>query len=203
MASKYRQVTKTWVVCPKCDSNVSTIDHLIGGRDTSWGPWYCDKCGQGVTGEIKNGEIIVNDDNKHSLELVVTLLYRDGLVFFVEGNYYSMWDEDERYDLRYLYEEQQCPQNFLGKVFKVYDIEEDDIDPHGLFKYIYTHPIPREDVDRVQRMSCEELSEYLNIDIPRIKDVVEAPIRRSSINGMYFGEPIWKDWVKELRLKKE
>lgn len=204
MASKLRQETKTYVVCPKCDSNVGTVDHLREYTyDKFWGPWYCDNCGQGVSGAIKNGEVIVGECSK-SKGKAISILYRDGLVFFLETDTYSDWEEEENKDRRFYYEEYTCPTNFLGEVFSIYDSEDEDLDTHGIFKYIYTHPIPWEDFEKVRGMSYIDLSEYLNIDIKRIKEVVDnkKPIYRSSINGVYFGEPIWKDWVEELRIKK-
>ncbi len=132
-----KQEIKNWIICPTCDNTVATIDHLLTNKYSgSFGPWYCNSCGIGVCGEVKEGILISTRSNLSSIKKDVLVLLKhyeiDDLFIVVKGMCFGNKQEEEQ-NLAYYYNEHTCPVNYLG-VDKI--IYKGDSDVHGLFEYV-------------------------------------------------------------------
>ncbi len=130
--------TRQLFECPACGSPEHSYGHLSVG--TSFGPWYCDKCGCGVTGAVtaEGVDIKLHTD---CLARALVLLRLDvpgidekpinivvkGMTFHEVGEQPGFGNEH----MEYFYNEHTCPWNYLRLPIK----EGDETDPHGLFVF--------------------------------------------------------------------
>jgi transcription elongation factor Elf1 len=56
---KATTVTKLFIVCPYCESQETSVGHLEVGR--SFGPWFCDKCGNAYRGTRTEDGAVLRD----------------------------------------------------------------------------------------------------------------------------------------------
>lgn len=128
------------IVCPTCGKADKPFNHRPPG--TSFGPWYCDHCGQEYSG-VANGEhTTVVAGPRRSLKTLVLLEHRDTPYLFVvvEGSVtVSPGDEPNFSSNEFYYNEHTCPTNYLG-VQAILDKGEDD--PHGIFVWRETILMP-------------------------------------------------------------
>lgn len=123
--------------CPACGKHrFSYVPESHDGR--RWGPWYCDACGAGWCG---TGTDMVEAARSRRVATYVLLKdpARDLYLVVRSGRTDPKWDDEEREQDRYFFEEHTCPTNFLGVDAAVL-IENGwpDPDPHGVFKYVAT-----------------------------------------------------------------
>lgn len=127
------QETKHYVKCPYCQGSQNSVDHLFG-RDTSFGPWYCDACGKAYRGEVKGKEIFIEKRPDQWCKNTLVFLRKEDILLVVKGRAFNgSMDGDP-----YYYEEHTCPVNYLRESVMVIDIPNQDKDPHGLFDYLGT-----------------------------------------------------------------
>lgn len=126
--------TTHYAVCPCCQEQTSTIDHLLGKDTTTW--WYCDNCGERYEIMFKrSGEVYTKPMNERKEKHLVLLRNGDiGLV--VEGMSFSGSVPEEHHE--YYYNEHTCPTNYMKVVLAVIDLKHRDQDPHGIFEYVAT-----------------------------------------------------------------
>lgn len=128
-----------YIKCPFCgDQSSFSITHLLEG-DTTFGPWYCDECGQSIRGEVKSGSVEIEKHTAVKIDTLDLLCIppRDKPVYFVvAGSKISPRDnrDEELGHTKFFYEEHTCPTNWLGEVLEV--VDRGDRDPHGLFEYM-------------------------------------------------------------------
>ena len=146
--------TQVFIKCPKCgDGDSMRVDHLFG-REGAFGPWYCDSCGEGLIGKIdKDGIVEISEPQpqtgkKWEKSLVLLVLPTQNAPVYLVVNGHIMDGDKSNHD--YLYEEHDCPTNFLRPVERI--IVEGDTDPHGLFDYVAEIPC----VD-LNNLSSEEI----------------------------------------------
>lgn len=150
---------RTYVACLVCAREVSTVDHLVEdaarlGRTVSWGPWYCDHCGNSVRGEVRaDGSVHVEEGRDQKEDRAVLLAYHavegaEPVYLVVKGMRFvnptkPTSEADEVSAKRYYYEAGTCPVNYLRSTLGVIlGLGEDaDADPHGLFAYVADVPI--------------------------------------------------------------
>jgi ribosomal protein L37AE/L43A len=125
------------VRCPSCNKPGSTIDHLLG-QNTTWGTWYCDACGRGYHGEVRNGVVYVEpvDDARVRTSVLLRLRPAKGETYFlVEGMRFARQSQGPDQDGdRYFYEEHTCEINWLRNV-KALAIGGEP-DPHALVDFV-------------------------------------------------------------------
>lgn len=139
-------VTQT-ITCPDCGKGRFTLVRAIH-KGRFFGPWYCDRCGAGWTGEgWDGGRTVVLQrwkDRTVATDVTLKLPPQTGPVrFIVRGMRFLPADgspdpdtEEERAEQdRYFYEEHDCPSNWLGCEVIGPDGDED---PHGLFRWVKT-----------------------------------------------------------------
>jgi hypothetical protein len=138
---------KHFVNCPHCHNSKSRIDHLFGdmGKEVKWGPWYCEKCGNGYKGVVRGRDVFVEKANERIDNSIVFLKYGN-ILLAVKGVYFNGQHDSE--NDRYYYEEGTCPVNYFRSAEMVIDLENGDKDPHGLFEFIGS--IPYVDLDKVE-----------------------------------------------------
>ncbi len=138
--------TKHFINCPHCGSKSNQVSHLFndGKQHTTFGPWYCDECGNAYKGKVigKNVYIEKTDGKK---DKCLTMLRKDNALIIFEDMYFN--GELDLENKKYFYEEHTCPTNYL-KVDMVVDLNDGDKDPHGIFEFITT--IPYIDLDTVE-----------------------------------------------------
>lgn len=144
--------TYDYVMCPWCEGKTgSRVDHLYPGP-TSFGPWYCDSCGQSFSGEVlaPGNVTVVRAPGKQQRTRSMALLKFDGReapVYFVfdHGQYDSgrLETEAERQEhCRYFFEEHSCPTNWLENCVAV--IDRGDCDPHGFLTFVRFVDVPQD-----------------------------------------------------------
>jgi len=132
MSIKIETITKA--ICPHCNEPDSTIDHLLGSNQET--KWYCDACGGRYSLTFSESGCDVSPLREWRINLAVVLMHNNIFVV-VEGAAYAK-DDPSNYDasnLRYFYDEHTCPVNWMG-VECLYDAENNDTDPHGLFRFL-------------------------------------------------------------------
>lgn len=131
--------------CPECGSVEHSYGHLKAGQ--TFGPWYCDKCGTSVNGEVtadgvktKLGEdvkfntlVLLRLDVPGTEAEPVHIVVR-GMGFHKRGEQPSIEPGRDEY----FYNEHTCPWNYLRLPIKCGD----DTDPHGLFVHQETILMP-------------------------------------------------------------
>lgn len=132
------QQVSHYIPCPFCgDQSSFSITHLLG-ENTTFGPWYCDKCGHSIRGEVKSGSVEIEKRTEvkiNTLDLLCIPPHEKPVYFVVAGSKISPRDsgDEELGHTKFFYEEHTCPTNWLGEVLEV--VDRGDRDPHGLFKY--------------------------------------------------------------------
>ena len=158
-------ITRHHIHCPHCNEIGSYVDHLLN-RNTTFGPWYCDKCGKALEGKVVDGLVFVEKSNKSSNDCIVILRMMDH-----EGNYVYMAVRGISLDQigpnefiynqhhRYFYEEHTCPTNWLNESLEVFYQYSDcyEADPHGIAEYIGTLGLPSS--GKLDSEKLEELAE--------------------------------------------
>lgn len=139
--------------CPDCGSAEHEYEHLQLGY--SFGPWYCDTCGCGVSGKVlSDGEIEIQKSSDRKANTLVLLrlnvpgteeapihIVVTSMVFYPDGAIPSIDNHREEY----FYEEHTCPWNYLRLPIK----QGDDTDPHGVFVHQETILMPDGYDDRI------------------------------------------------------
>lgn len=133
-----------YIACPACGTGRHGVSHLVALGRVTFGPWYCDACGHGFTGEVVDAHTVVtrpHGDRKVPTLVTLELPPQAGPVrFLVEGMRFvpaDGSDDGEDHDAQdaYFYEEHTCPSNWLGVDVVAPD---GDPDPHGLFRWVST-----------------------------------------------------------------
>ena len=153
-----QKITKTHIVCPGCSKPDNTIDHFLEFNNPVSTQWYCDRCGEQYSFTVtkQNDELIVSDlkltGNKKKKCLI--LLKHDDIGLVIKGSNFS-----SGYNLQqeYFYNEHTCPVNYMSEVKEVFDLKNQDIDPHGIFEYIGTLPYD----DRIDELNDHEFKSEL------------------------------------------
>lgn len=133
-----RTETKTYVVCPCCDGNLGSIDHLMGNKVGSTWLWYCDGCGARVKFAMEGNEVVSTEPTGEKSVRTIDFLKHGDIGLIVEGMAFA---KDGKVDLdgkEYWYNEHTCPTNYLKNVLAIVDLKTDDYDPHGIFEYVGT-----------------------------------------------------------------
>ncbi|MDU7377877.1 MAG: hypothetical protein E7L09_05825 [Enterobacteriaceae bacterium] len=143
MKAEITTLSEQFFHCPECDSPEFSFDHLSTG--SSFGPWYCDKCGCGIVGEIILGgvEIHIHSDRKAKTLVLLKLdkeidtpvhIVVEGMIFYPRNSKPIINQEHESY----FYNEHTCPWNYLRVSIK----DGDETDPHGIFRHQETVIMP-------------------------------------------------------------
>ena len=134
---------KIYTICPACEEKDKSCGHIQPGG--SFGPWYCDSCGEGYRGKRldEDGSFVLERTFEKKHDILVALGNPEGkILLFVKGMAFGpsgdplVIDHERK---RYFYEQHTCPTNFL-RVETVVDMETMDDDPHGLFRYLGAIP---------------------------------------------------------------
>jgi hypothetical protein len=133
------QRTKTYAVCPTCQQDAGSVDHLLGQKFTTW--WYCDACGHRYCLEFKvDGEVVITraPGRKITTLDVLKLPPQPKPVFFVvQGMRFEDGPDGGERDIAasktFFYESHSCPTNWLEPVMMYYD---GDSDPHGVIEFV-------------------------------------------------------------------
>lgn len=156
---KVELTVKHYFPCPQCKEQFAfSIEHLLA-ENTTFGPWYCDYCGQGVRGTVKDGTVDIEEHGKKLDTLVLLKCNTDPKLFIVAKGmrFGERSEEDHRGGARYFYEEGTCPSNYFEATVAV--MHDGDTDPHGLFNYVKEVTLPprnHQDPDE-ERELAEEL----------------------------------------------
>jgi hypothetical protein len=149
--------TKRFFRCLACGEGEMSIEHVVDREGVSWGPWFCRQCGEGHRGTTTDGAFSVQRTNtSHKKTAVLLRLEPDpGTVYLVvegmmlgEGDVpKSPWYDD---DNKYYYEEHTCPTNYLRSANDILQVlpEEKSADPHGIFTYVATAPVYKDNGER-------------------------------------------------------
>ncbi len=143
------EVRKYTEICYKfeCDCGKSThsYTHLMaGGSHPSFGPWWCDECGQGYKGvwdKIANDYTITKAEKGIPGYLLLEIPPQKESIFIATKMLKQpMYDSPENFEesMHYYVEEGSCPSNFLSNTEDVRIGE--NTDPHGLLKFITFRP---------------------------------------------------------------
>jgi len=145
----------TYIQCPECGDHDS---HCISDveRDTSFGAWYCARCGTGIMGSISSRgvvDICEVPERRDPTFVLLRLDSQDAPVFLIvqgsdtvdlaTGKTRAESDEDDAFlysdEVFYNYD---CPPSIaLQKVIAV--IKNGDPVSQGLLQYVATRPAPR------------------------------------------------------------
>ena len=133
MIAHLTKETKTYVHCPECGDECSSVDHIMEGFKSKW---YCDNCGVRYIIRMKNNTIEVEATEERKIQTFVFLKSNDiGLI--VKGMRFepSIADGSEYESNQHYYDQGTCPTNYLSEVLAVVDLGNGDCDPHGIFKF--------------------------------------------------------------------
>lgn len=131
-------ITKTskYIQCPHCLKATNSIDHLDGKEIST--RWYCDDCGNQYSFKLsKTGEITELKLTGDRIDKSLVLLKNGDIGLVVEG---LVFNGDLSNNNEYFYNEHTCPTNYMKRVKEVFDLKNDDTDPHGIFEYVKTLP---------------------------------------------------------------
>lgn len=124
--------TKTYIVCPGCGEEKSSISHLRNGFKTRW---HCYECGIQydllVNSQTDVDMEIVNKPKDKNLLTLLVLEPHDKPVYIVINDKAYEGDIEGK---EYLYNEHTCPTNYMSQIQTI--IDGDDYDPHGIFQYV-------------------------------------------------------------------
>ena len=118
----------------ECCGKEFEFTHLLGSEAT-FGPWYCEKCGEAYKGMKENGEWMVRSiPEKKSTPgfSLVQIKPQVEPIWIVVPSLKHPNDSDE--GRRYYFEEYTCPVNVLNSAEDV--ALGDHVDPHDLFTFI-------------------------------------------------------------------
>lgn len=156
--AKLTSITKTYAHCPKCDHQMSTVDHLLKGKATSAGPWTCHRCSSDILIDVdaeNTVRVSVMDPTKRAAYRPVLLLLRTittPAVYFVVPA--RSFNPDELEENRYYYNEHTCPTNWIdtsvvliqnGKPVLsrlqnvMMDVSDGEQDNHDMFEIVDMH----------------------------------------------------------------
>ncbi len=137
MSATY-EVRHVFCFCPWCqEKSGQRVDHLFASAPTPFGPWYCDVCGRGFTGnvdELRNVTLHKNDRDQYVRTFVLLRRADTNLFLVLDAKRHVDKDDDGHGHLQYLYEEHSCPTNWLRECVAV--IDNGDADPHGFLSVI-------------------------------------------------------------------
>lgn len=129
------------VACPSC-GNLSRIDFAIKNYKYTW--WcHNEDCG-------KQYSWTWNDDESIDAEPTGTVIERNSVLLELPPqteSIYLILKGTKGKNTEYLYNEHQCPSNYLRDVTEVYI--NDDPDPHGLFKFVAS-------IDKLEDVTLED-----------------------------------------------
>jgi len=132
---------RTYLICPNCGKNVSTIDHLLD-QPKFQSRWVCKHCGVSVSFRMEYGKVVETSvaTGEHWVKGVAVLKLdpQDHPIYFAIDHldYRPSRPEDDTErdeSRRFLFESHSCPTNWLKPILVV---DGDDTDPHGLLKYV-------------------------------------------------------------------
>lgn len=165
MEANLIEKTLTYIQCPKCGDQNS---HCISGveRASSFGPWYCTRCGAGITGSISSRGAVSIYEAPERRDPTFVLLRIDSqgppVFLVVEGSQVvdlrtgkTRAESDEQDAFLYsdeIFYNYRCPPSItLQKVVAV--IKDGDPMPEGVLQYVATRPASRssEDGDREEQ----------------------------------------------------
>lgn len=138
-----------YFTCPFCNGSEHNYTHLTTDKKPShFGPWYCDKCGNCISGKVlKDNTIKMCKKHKKTLDKTLVLLKfaaetvdpKDTFYIIIKGNRYDKESMEERNEHdKYYYEEYTCAVNFL----RFPTIFRGDTDYHGIFEHVKSIPFP-------------------------------------------------------------
>jgi hypothetical protein len=166
--------TRTFFHC-KCSRHTFTLTHLRLGHPGSWGPWYCDACGQGYRG-TGGDDITVQEAGVIENVALLLELSADQPVYLVvnrtkgEGGHQTAIE-----DFRYLIEEHQCPTNLMQDPEAVLVGRDDD--RHGLFRLVAVADRPIKRHDQAQELFGHAIKDQYDRWVIRDGDgLVSIPI---------------------------
>jgi len=134
------------VSCPSCGDGQFGITHLIDksvGKIDTYGPWYCDQCGDGYKISIMDRDVYIDLVPGEKKRKSIVLLRSGYVLLIVEGMYFDESEIDDHH--AYYYNEHTCPTNYMPNVRMVIDLRDYDTDPHGIFEHVKS--LPYFDVD--------------------------------------------------------
>jgi ribosomal protein L37AE/L43A len=143
-----------FAVCPWCgEESGGRVDHLYDRPNTSFGPWFCEKCSRAFKGVAHApGDVTITKDEKNTTSWtrqMVLLKFdgKDGPVFFVMDHkrYHTgepKTEAEHQDSQRYFFEEHSCPTNWLRDCVAV--IEDGDTDPHGFLDFVRAVEVPED-----------------------------------------------------------
>ena len=126
------------ICCPHCGEGEHGITHLLQNpKAGGFGPWWCDACGGGFSGTFtpEGLQLQLLTGERKKIETLNLLRLDPGdkpLYCVVKGLRFSDAGEDQ--GAGYYYEEHTCPTNVTQSILTF--IQEDDADPHGIFRYV-------------------------------------------------------------------
>lgn len=127
--------------CPRCKGDSGgSVDHLLTRNRTSFGPWYCKKCGGAFSGVADGGKITVSvDDKAVEFKPVLVLLKREeGAIWFVLKETRCDDEDDTPEQIqesgRFRYESHSCPTNWIVRTVMM--VADGSDDPHGCLEFV-------------------------------------------------------------------
>ena len=126
---------KHLIKCPHCESSKTRIDHLFTkeNKSISFGPWYCDECGKAYKGEVIGCDVFIEKIKDKRKDKCIVFLKNSNVLIAIKSYYYDGKIENEKF--MNFYNQHTCPTNYLG-VEMVFDLNENEIDPHGIFEFV-------------------------------------------------------------------
>lgn len=140
---KFETVSKTYLLCAKCNGHVGTVDHLVKYPEFN-GSWYCDDCGIRNRFTVKDGVVVESHIDAvpsycfKKLVLAEAAGTHPPMRFLAESVLHTDNAEgkvtlEDIENARYWLEEHTCPTNWLNVNLVAVG---DDLDPHGAFKLL-------------------------------------------------------------------
>lgn len=203
-----------FILCPHCGNSKHAVDHLFSDdKEKTFGRWFCNECGGGFTGKVKGMDVFVEKD-KNRKDKCIVFMRNGNILLVIEGMYFDgEFDIDHQ---KYYYEEHTCPTNYLLDVLYVINLEDGDLDPHGIFKFVSaialkdielndeeiikiipkealsksifdSHSLPIEEIMRQRKKHLSGQIKGKNIEIKRPKE---------EINKQLDAESQFLNWIK-------
>jgi hypothetical protein len=160
--------TKRYFKCLTCKEGTFWVEHLFGPGPKTWGPWYCDECGQGHRGRVEGEDVRVEltGDKREWTAVLLKLEPDAGDVYLtVRGMHFTKNDgpmpEGAFHEGGYFYNEHTCPTNYLRRVIEILQIMPDgeqSTDPHGIFEYVMSRPLYTD-----EGWTCDDVNDRLEL----------------------------------------
>lgn len=177
-----------YIQCPKCDDQNS---HCISGveRGTSFGPWYCARCGAGIMGSISSRGIVdicETQGRKDPTYVLMRIESQNAPVFLVvEGSEVTdlstgktRADSDESDAFLYkdeIFYNYECPPSItMQKVVAVIKNGDDVLNPREMLQYVATRPAPRDSADDEKEEYAVRVFQDLLYPVPGLDETVPA-----------------------------